>query len=548
MSIRYKEYSRKNITTPPPQPTQTTPLSPTYSRPQAQQAIATRQPVAYTPTQREEPLIPEGYKIVGVEPTPSGFELTLQKTTTETVAPQKVPNVPTHMNDPISRQVFKGIAETQKMQADPAGYILKKTVEIGAAATGLGAPAIAVKGALIGYGITQGIVGVTERRVLSTSELKEAVFGGAAFSGVSSVVFGVSGLSAMEGVKGVAARAGASAGLVGGAGYVFSGGKLEAAAYGAAFGAGFSLAGEAVGYAYPRYVKPALGKVYEKMFPERSMYKRVVAPQEPSQSLTERIIGKVSPERALYKRVTSVSPKDVIDVSDVPSGTYQTPSGFAKQTLLVKQVTQKATMKPFLPTLQLSKQAPVVALALTRTAMPKTTTKTQAKTATAQRREITKTIQQQVVNPFSQYQGAPYYRQRSREQEEYAYIVYPRGSPLAAPSIIAMPSLIQRGSSLSRSIIDQAPKTALDPFQTDSQIVQQTVNQTQVQRQVQQQVQELLQTQRQKQDYKRDYMLGSFDMPQGFTRISKEVFGGSKWFLRKNPLISTKQMLKEVFG
>lgn len=474
---------------------------------------------------------------------------TQQTAPTQQTQPQGTP-APFLTLDPFSQKAFKRMYETRQMQADPIGYTVPKVVEIGAAATGLGAPALAIKGALIGLGISQGIVGVMEQRPLTPQEAREAAMGGAAFSGVGSTVFQATGVSAIQGVKGVAVRAAVSAGLVGGAGYVVSGGKPEAAMYGAALGAGLSIGGEVVSYAYPRYIKPGLSKAYQKVFPERSMYGRVVASQQSKLTMGElyqRSVLNAQPKGVTAPKV--ISPKDV-------GITHTSPSSFAQQKLILKQPVQKVGMKPWVlsTTKTLTKETAVSAYALTRTLTPETKTETKQQSKTQQKQ---KTKQQQKetaypvqYNPFTQYSGAPFYGQP--EREDIIYVVYPKTSPLSSPQIISNVTPIQaaRTTPIQSSDILQESSQSLRNILGQSQVygVSQAQAQGLTQKQIQEQVQELTQVQQQQQrQTPRYWNLGGFDAPQGFARISNDVFGRYGRYKRKYPLMTAKQMLKLVF-
>lgn len=127
-------------------------------------------------------------------------------------------------------------------------------------------PVGAIKAAGIGVGITQGIKVVSRaaegKEILSPESIITAqeayegattgiVFGGASKvvtntitkSGISGLVEGV-GQGATKTASGVAGRTGVNAALGGSGGFVLSGGDPRAAVEGAAFGAGFGLAGE----------------------------------------------------------------------------------------------------------------------------------------------------------------------------------------------------------------------------------------------------------------------------------------------------------------
>lgn len=303
--------------------------------------------------------------------------------------------------------------------------------------------------------------------------------------------------------------------------------------------------------AFTPYARQFYRSAVSRLDPERALYNRVVLSQQAQQqTLTDKLIGKLSPERALYQRITKTPP------SFKPEGGEFTGGGGAQQwvqqQVLFKQVAvQKAPMKNFLPTMQVASKTVTVP---TQSSIVKEVLKTEPVKATQkmtiQQRSMTQTVQQQVVNPFLVFPGKPFYRKASKEQEEYAYIVYPMASPVATPTQITSPSMLIRQQQretttpLLRDLLGQTPVAGLNPLQSQSQLTEQIVGQTQIQKQIQEQTQ--IQQQQQRQEQKRYYDFGGFDLTPGFKRLSKDIFGKYGRYRRIYPLKTPSQMLKEV--
>jgi hypothetical protein len=136
------------------------------------------------------------------------------------------------------------------------------------------APVVAAKGMLIGLGLGQAfktgeqLVTGQKLELLTPTEAVISGFGGAAFS--------VVGAGAMSLTTSVAARTAMIATLSGGASYVISGGKPEAALIGAGLGAGFFLGGHYIGSAISSRWGTSLSESYMEAGQKGELWKPTV--------------------------------------------------------------------------------------------------------------------------------------------------------------------------------------------------------------------------------------------------------------------------------
>jgi len=256
------------------------------------------------------------------------------------------------------------------------------------------------------------------------------------------------------------------------------------------------------------YAKTAYSKLVGKLSPERAMYQRVVLSQMESKapvgtkSWTEKIMMKVSPERALYGRVVKETLPSTNKIKDVFFGSGGGKQWVQQQVLLKQAPIQKAPMKPF----TIAKE-PVFTLLQAPSAMqltiPKTTQKTVTKTAqktakiSVPQLYMTQTVQEQVVNPFLQFRGKPYFQKRKLRPEELLLpIVYPGQTPLATPSSIQ--SSIQKTfgfqATLAKEMQMQIPTQTFAQQQAPIQMQIPMQKQTQLEKQVETQIQKAQQT------------------------------------------------------
>lgn len=318
------------------------------------------------------------------------------------------------------------------------------------------------------------------------------------------------------------------------------------------------------------YAKSGIDRLVGRLSPERAMYNRVVlsqqteavAQQQSSLSLSEKIRGVFSPKEAeAFKHLQPLG-ENVKTPTSVPSSSSGLPKGFTTgggggtqlwvQQTLVKQTTQqKATtyaMKPLLPTLD---TASLKALTLTRTtpvtskAVTKTVTQQKSAVKTASLVVPTLVGRQRVKNPFTQFPGKSYYKQRRREEEELVVISVPKGTPLATPkeiqSVVQTPKGITAIKDITTQKIVPSQTPSLVPTTVTNQ--KQEVNTQQIQRQIQEVVtstKTITRTPKLPKEF--GFPLGGGDVgTPSFSRFS------GAWFKRKHKVKTAKQMLK-TFG
>jgi hypothetical protein len=303
------------------------------------------------------------------------------------------------------------------------------------------------------------------------------------------------------------------------------------------------------------FVKQSFGKLKSKVFPERTMYDRVVKSAQPqktpigSKSWVEKIVAKVSPERALYNR--AIKPRSV------PSDSFKAVSSSARQwvvseVLIKKAPVQKTPMKNF-TTLT---QAHVKALTITAPAISVTKSTQTTQQKTRPQKTLTLTIQQrQQANPFLQYEGKPFYRQRSKEETELEYIIYsyPGSSPFSHPGFLS--ETLTRGiqkPSLSPIIEGKLGYSYLQDnlLMGDSALIQRQQN-AQIQDLIQLQKQEQLQrqTQQQKQAQQQTRMrrlhLDPLELPDRRKKRKGRLPFSYLKGERKHPILSAAQFSKK---
>jgi hypothetical protein len=233
------------------------------------------------------------------------------QTKAQTATPSTGTAKPT-FTDPISKQLFANIAGAQEMQKNPAGYALKKGTEIAGAAALLIAPAIAVPGALIGTGISQGIktggqlIGKQPLTLLTGEETSQAFLGGAAFSVVGAGTVKALGLAG-AGLRSAAGRVAVSTGLGAGAGTVYEyaeTGKIteRGPLSGAAFGLTFGAIGEIVGYGAGKistraksYVQRNIEAAYRQSVESGTLFSPSIL-QRVGMKLTDVHVPRIAPE------------------------------------------------------------------------------------------------------------------------------------------------------------------------------------------------------------------------------------------------------------
>lgn len=280
-------------------------------------------------------------------------------------------------------------------------------------------------------------------------------------------------------------------------------------------GAGVAIGG--AGYALGRsgVIQRGGQRAYEKLFPERALYNRVVLEESlskgqggtgapvGSQSWIDQVKAKVSPNTALrstYERAV-VEPNKAatigtprtsdLDVLNLGSKGRQSTAQWVQQTQIKQAPRVKAGMKPLPVQLKawetnLKVTSGQAAKAVTLTPVfnftpisltPKTTStaKTTAKTTTSQALQFTASIPrtsadvsfmgQQTKNPFTQFGGKPFYGYRTpRIMEEDVVLSYPEQSPISHPVIMSKPDVLQ-GSKTdilqgvnTRQLLDQGQK------------------------------------------------------------------------------------------
>lgn len=550
------------------------------------------------------PNVPPGYDVVDVKKVsetkisgPGGsrseakLEFTLRP---KAQPPQGKPAAPNL--DPLTSRSFGNLAGAQQLKKDPLGYAAPKVITIVATVAGLGAPAIAAKGAALGLGITQGFVGVTQGRLLTPEEAAQAAAGGAAFSAVGTAAFQVTGVGEMIGLKGVLARAGLSSGLISGASYIASGGKPEAAVYGAALGAGLSVGGEVAGYVYPRYIKPGLERVYGAIRPNAKladMYNRVVVQAGPetapvgSRSWIESIKAKVSPTRSLYERVNPRPLTETPKTAPGSTGGADTGQAFqpggSSQWVVQKVVPKKigVTKTPMSKTLAkvdfkamtgVVFTAPKIDLAEKTKARAMST-----KQAAKQTADVAKIGRQQVNmnlattqaarNPFTAFPGKPFYRRamRASDYDDLVIMSYPSASPLAAPADLSKVALMEGAGAALLNRQAQAIGQGLiqrgGQVQRFGQIVIPSLAPLSIQDQGQ--GLDVAQIQDQAQELTTDLTTDAADLSKGLSRYynfdvgfnfnalggrGAPKFGGVGFYQRAYPVVTGEQVLKDILG
>lgn len=158
-------------------------------------------------------------------------------------------NVLTGIQDPFSIGKKSFLTNVADYKGDSTQFFVKQSIKIGGLVSLGVAPAVAVGGALVSTGLSQGIKALQGEGALTSKEVQDAFYGGAAFSVIGGSTIKALGLTG-SGVKMAAGRVGVNALLGAGAGGVYEYAEtkqvtLEGLGTGAAFGAGFGLAGEA---------------------------------------------------------------------------------------------------------------------------------------------------------------------------------------------------------------------------------------------------------------------------------------------------------------
>lgn len=379
-----------------------------------------------------------------------------------------------------------------------------------------------IKGAALGVGVTQAFKWGSEAysgqplTILTPQEFEISAVGGAAFNVGSSVLFaGATKLApvlAEEGLKGVVARAGLSASIVGGVSGVVSGGDLEAIAQGAIQGAAFSIGADVASYAHIHYIQPKVSGYLTQKYLETgkltlfdrtlmkitgvpSPVKQYVVSGEPVSTWTlEREQATIN--RALIPKTTDTTGK--LDISTWGKGTKWTKSESTTSTLNryigsgQKQVLEQFTLKPEVTESPLSINVKAVTTPIVAPVTLKSITPAVV-TGIAQISFSEATQKQK--NPFLTYQGKSYFQKPTAYEDiEYTVLSYPSTSPFAAPAVFSEPkSLVDtmaglRGLQNLRSDIFQVPGVfaGVSTIPIQAQTTEQTVQQVQELKQVQQ--------------------------------------------------------------
>jgi hypothetical protein len=527
------------------------------------------------------PDLPTGAKVTSVKQTSSGsleFEYTVpQETAKSQEALQPSPSrsgavtpatdkFPAYVGTipPAERFQWENLTATEKEQVKQQA--VKTAVSFAAPVAFVVAPQTALIGAGLSAGLGQGISLVTTGKPLSVEETALAAGGGAAFSVIGGAV--MSGVGAIPKigqpiVSSAIGRIGVNTALGAGTGYVLSGGDLNRTVEAAAFGAALGTAFEGVRYVGTRFIQPRASQYLTQKYLEtgkltawdkavmritgvQSPVKDYILQTEVGQPTTpfdddarlfaqQRQIKNIGGKSSQQVDVTKPYVIKSESTGDWASATkWQKPTGRTdtinklgeyaasssqKQVLLLKQqpAFEIAAQKPVAITVV----KPVVQTAVAK-ATPAIIVGLNAKAAVMPETKS--------ANPFTQFQGKPYYRKAIAESIEYAYYSYPQNARSEA---------ILKGTPTIKQIQQpwQLPTLAISPIQGAIQ----TPIQGAIQTPIEIQTQETKQTQRQTQtlDQQLDQLTKQLQNPFG-SKVSSSAVGD--WpILKRNYLASVKR-------